>query len=65
MTVAEADSILGMTQDRLNDFIAESRSSKTLSGMVQRANAAILGDDAEASNRAKAVLARMGLLDVD
>jgi hypothetical protein len=65
MTVAEANSILGMTQERLVEFISECRRNKTLSTMVQRANAALLSDDAEASGRARAVLARMGLLNVD
>ena len=64
MTVAEADDILGMTPDRLIEFISESRRNKTLSTMVQRANAALLGDDPEAQGRASAVLARLGLLDV-
>ena len=64
MTVAEADDILGMTPDRLIEFISESRRNKTLSTMVQRANAALLGDDPEAQGRASAVLSRMGLLDV-
>lgn len=64
MTVAEADSILGMTPDRLANFIAESRNNKTLSSMVQRANAALLGNDTAARDRAQAVLAKLGLLEV-
>lgn len=65
MTVAEANDILGMTPDRLIEFISESRRNRTLTTMVQRANAALMGDDPEASSRAGAVLARMGLLHVD
>lgn len=64
MTVAEADDILGMTPDRLIEFISESRRNKTLSTMVQRANVALLGDDPEAKGRARAVLSRIGLLEV-
>jgi len=65
MTVAEADDILGMTPERLVEFINESRRNKTLSTMVQRANAALLGEDEDARGRARAVLSRVGLLDVD
>lgn len=64
MTVAEADDILGMTPDRLIEFISECRRNKTLSTMVHRANAALLGDDPEAKGRARAVLERIGLLEV-
>lgn len=65
MTVAEAENILGMSTERLMEFISECRNNKTLSTMVQRANAALLGEDPDASRRARAVLERMGLLDVD
>lgn len=65
MTISEANSILGMTPERLTEFMAESRRNKTLSAIVKRANASLLGKDPDARQRASAVLARMGLLDVD
>lgn len=63
MTMAEADNILGMAPDRLHEFMAECRANKTLSTIIKRANAAILGDDLAARDRARRVLQRMGLWD--
>lgn len=65
MTVAEADNILGMAPEKLLEFIAECRRNRTLSTMVKRANQALLSEDPDTRWRARAVLERMGLLDID
>lgn len=65
MTVAEADHILGMTPDRLNDFITENLRAKKLSALVRGLNDALACDDPYIQSRARAVLQRIGLLDID